>query len=58
MLFLFSSIPLWVGVIITILDTFTFLFLDKYGLRKLEFIFACFIAIMAASFGYEVTITI
>ena len=29
-------IPLWGGVLITILDTFTFLMLDKYGLRKLE----------------------
>ncbi|KAJ8928893.1 hypothetical protein NQ314_018464 [Rhamnusium bicolor] len=26
-------IPLWGGVLITIVDTFTFLFLDKYGLR-------------------------
>lgn len=33
-------IPLWAGVLITICDTFTFLFLDKYGLRKLESFFA------------------
>ena len=32
-------IPLWAGVLITILDTFTFLLLDKYGLRKLEAFF-------------------
>lgn len=32
-------VPLWAGVLITILDTFTFLFLDKYGLRKLEAFF-------------------
>ncbi|KAJ8258226.1 hypothetical protein GJAV_G00194560 [Gymnothorax javanicus] len=31
-----GRIPLWGGVLITITDTFIFLFLDKYGLRKLE----------------------
>lgn len=34
-------------------DTFTFLFLDKYGLRKLEFFFGVLIAVMAVTFGYE-----
>jgi natural resistance-associated macrophage protein len=47
-------IPLWAGVLITILDTFTFLFLDKYGFRKLEAFFALLISTMAISFGYEV----
>ncbi|XP_021956479.1 natural resistance-associated macrophage protein 2 isoform X3 [Folsomia candida] len=48
-----KAIPLWGGVLITIVDTFTFLFLDKYGLRKLEAFFAILIATMALSFGYE-----
>lgn len=48
-------IPLWAGTLITIVDTFTFLFLDKYGLRKLEFFFGLLIAIMAFTFGYEVS---
>jgi len=47
-------IPLWGGVLITVVDTFTFLFLDKYGLRKLEFFFGFLITIMAVTFGYEV----
>lgn len=34
-----GKIPLFIGVLITISDTFTFLFLDKYGLRKLEAFF-------------------
>ncbi|XP_023035787.1 protein Malvolio isoform X3 [Drosophila willistoni] len=46
-------VPLWGGVLITIVDTFTFLFLDKYGLRKLEFLFGFLITVMAISFGYE-----
>ncbi|CAL8094331.1 unnamed protein product [Calicophoron daubneyi] len=46
-------VPLWVGTIITILDTFTFLFLDKYGLRKLELFFGFLITVMAVTFGYE-----
>lgn len=51
-----SRVPLWGGVLITIVDTFTFLFLDKYGLRKLEFLFGLLISIMAVTFGYEVCI--
>ncbi|XP_076642200.1 solute carrier family member malvolio isoform X2 [Halictus rubicundus] len=48
-----KAIPIWGGVLITVIDTFTFLFLDKYGLRKLEFFFGLLIAIMAVTFGYE-----
>jgi natural resistance-associated macrophage protein 2 len=48
-----KAIPLWAGTIITILDTFTFLFLDKYGLRKLELFFGLLITMMAITFGYE-----
>ncbi|XP_006784412.1 natural resistance-associated macrophage protein 2 isoform X2 [Neolamprologus brichardi] len=48
-----GRIPLWGGVLITITDTFVFLFLDKYGLRKLEAFFGFLITIMALSFGYE-----
>ncbi|XP_067244899.1 natural resistance-associated macrophage protein 2-like [Chanodichthys erythropterus] len=48
-----GRIPLWGGVLITIIDTFVFLFLDKYGLRKLEAFFGFLITVMALSFGYE-----
>ena len=48
-----KAIPLWGGVLITVLDTFTFLGLDKYGLRKLELFFGFLITTMAISFGYE-----
>nr|BAJ61821.1 natural resistance-associated macrophage protein [Ascidia sydneiensis samea] len=48
-----GRIPLWAGVLITAVDAFVFLFLDKYGLRKLEAFFAFLITIMAISFGYE-----
>ncbi|XP_007501811.1 natural resistance-associated macrophage protein 1 [Monodelphis domestica] len=46
-------IPLWGGVLITIVDTLFFLFLDNYGLRKLEAFFGFLITIMALTFGYE-----
>lgn len=57
-LYLLSNklIPLWIGVLVTIVDTFSFLLLDKYGLRKLEFLFGFLIAVMALSFGYEFVI--
>ncbi|KAL3316713.1 hypothetical protein Ciccas_004635 [Cichlidogyrus casuarinus] len=48
-----GRIPLWGGVLITIVDTLTFLCIDKYGLRRLEFFFAFLITIMGFSFGYE-----
>uniref|UniRef100_W5M874 Solute carrier family 11 member 2 n=1 Tax=Lepisosteus oculatus TaxID=7918 RepID=W5M874_LEPOC len=48
-----GRIPLWGGVLITIIDTFVFLFLDKYGLRKLEAFFGFLITIMGLTFGYE-----
>ncbi|KAL1490533.1 hypothetical protein ABEB36_013209 [Hypothenemus hampei] len=50
-------IPLWAGCLITIVDTFTFLFLDKYGLRKLELFFSLLIGIMGVTFGYEYIVT-
>uniref|UniRef100_A0A3Q2PBU9 Natural resistance-associated macrophage protein 2-like n=1 Tax=Fundulus heteroclitus TaxID=8078 RepID=A0A3Q2PBU9_FUNHE len=49
-----GRIPLWAGVLITLIDTFFFLFLDKYGLRRLEAFFGFLITIMAITFGYEV----
>lgn len=55
---LVDRIPLWAGTLITIIDTFSFLMLDKYGLRKLEFLFGFLITVMAVTFGYEVSIII
>lgn len=43
----------FLGVLITILDTLTFLFIERFGVRKLEGFFAFLIAIMAVTFGFE-----
>ncbi|XP_017903262.1 PREDICTED: natural resistance-associated macrophage protein 2-like isoform X4 [Capra hircus] len=48
-----GRIPLWGGVLITIADTLAFLFLDSYGLRKLEAFFGFIFTVMALTFGYE-----
>ncbi|XP_057762265.1 metal transporter Nramp3.2-like [Arachis stenosperma] len=45
-------VPLWAGVVITALDCFIFLFLENYGVRKLEAFFAVLIGIMALSFAW------
>ncbi|XP_031110215.1 metal transporter Nramp3-like [Ipomoea triloba] len=45
-------LPLWAGVVITALDCFIFLFLENYGVRKLEALFAVLIAVMAFSFAW------
>jgi len=42
--------PLYVGALITILDSFLFLFIHYYGARKLEFFFLVLIAIMTVTF--------
>ncbi|KAF1315044.1 Metal ion transporter, partial [Globisporangium splendens] len=44
------NFPLWVGCLITGLDTFTFLLLHRYGIRKLEAFFVALIAIMLVCF--------
>jgi len=46
-----KGLPIWAGCIITIGDTFTFLFLDRYGRRKLQLFFAFLISVMAITFG-------
>ncbi|EFA85430.1 solute carrier family 11 member 1 [Heterostelium album PN500] len=50
-------IPLWAGVLITAVDTFTFLFLENYGIRKLEAFFCSLISIMAITFLVEYIIS-
>ncbi|KAK3105622.1 hypothetical protein FSP39_002025, partial [Pinctada imbricata] len=49
-----DKIPIWAGVLITGVDTFTFLFLENYGLRKLEAFFGALITTMGISFMYIV----
>lgn len=51
-----GRIPLYAGTLITVCDTFIFLLLDKYGLRKLEAFFGFLIAVMAMTFGTEFAI--
>jgi len=52
-----GKIPLYAGALITAADTFTFLFLEKYGVRKLEAVFCSLLGIMAISFGVEYAIS-
>ncbi|OWM65664.1 metal transporter Nramp3-like [Punica granatum] len=47
-----GAVPLWAGVVITAADCFIFLFLENYGVRKLEAVFAVLIATMALSFAW------
>ncbi|OMO78853.1 Natural resistance-associated macrophage protein [Corchorus capsularis] len=47
-----GALPLWAGVLITASDCFFFLFLENYGVRKLEAVFAVLIATMALSFAW------
>ncbi|CBN78636.1 divalent metal transporter [Ectocarpus siliculosus] len=44
------GIPLWVGCLLTALDTFTFLFIHVFGVRKLEALFVVLVSIMTVAF--------
>jgi natural resistance-associated macrophage protein len=45
--------PLWVGTLLTAIDTFTFMLLQNYGVRKLEAFFMVLISTMAICFWIE-----
>lgn len=47
-----GTLPLWMGCLITAIDTFTFLFLESYGLRYLEGFFGFLIMMMVGMFGW------
>ncbi|KAI3737198.1 hypothetical protein L2E82_27193 [Cichorium intybus] len=47
-----GGVPLWAGILITASDCFIFLFLENYGVRKLEALFTAFITIMVLSFAW------
>lgn len=49
-LYLLFGIEVWIGVIITILDSFLFLYIHYFGVRKLESFFAFLVAVMATTF--------
>lgn len=48
----FSFVHRYGGVLITGADTFTFLLLERYGLRKLEALFAVLVTTLAITFGF------
>lgn len=50
-IYILFGLPLWAGALITIFDSFLFLFIHYFGVRKLEGFFAFLIAVMAIAFG-------
>lgn len=44
------GLPVWIGVVVTIVDSFLFLFIHYWGVRMLEAFFAFLIATMAITF--------
>ncbi|CAJ0748721.1 14478_t:CDS:10 [Entrophospora sp. SA101] len=47
------GLPLWIGTMLTAMDTFTFMLLQNYGVRKLEAFFMFLIGLMAVCFWIE-----
>jgi natural resistance-associated macrophage protein len=56
-LYILLGIPFWLGVIVTIVDTMTFLLLQQYGMRKLELFFISLILVMGSCFVAELFLT-
>ncbi|KAI8072932.1 natural resistance-associated macrophage protein-domain-containing protein [Gongronella butleri] len=50
---IFFDMPLWLGVLITATDTFFFMWLQQYGVRKIEAFFISLIGVMVACFFTE-----
>ena len=50
-------LPLWVGVLITTVDTFTFMMIQRYGMRKMEAFFMVLILIMTTCFWVEMVVS-
>ena len=48
-----TGMPIWAGTLVTAADTFTFLFLQNYGIRRLEAFFAFLISVMSITFGVQ-----
>lgn len=53
-IYLLTGLPLIWGVGITVLDTFLLLWLQRYGIRKLEAFIIALVAVIAASFFIQV----
>lgn len=53
---LLTGIPLLFGVLITVLDTFLLMILQRLGIRKLEAFIICLIAIIGLSFLIEIVL--
>ena len=51
---LLTGLPLIWGVLITVLDTFLFLFLQRLGMRKMEAFIIALVAIIGLSFLFEI----
>ncbi|CEL95404.1 unnamed protein product [Vitrella brassicaformis CCMP3155] len=54
---LLFDIPLWTGMLLTLIDTFTFLFIGYFGVQRLELLFAALIGLMAVCFWTNLIIS-
>ncbi|KAJ2548199.1 hypothetical protein EV175_004919 [Coemansia sp. RSA 1933] len=52
-LHILTSIPLWAGVVITAVDSFLFLYVQKLGVRTTELVFGVLISTLAVCFFVE-----
>jgi manganese transport protein len=53
-IYLLTGLPLIWGTVITVLDTFLFLILQRYGIRKMEAFIVSLVAIIGVSFLIEI----
>ncbi|MBL7760789.1 MAG: Nramp family divalent metal transporter [Sediminibacterium sp.] len=51
---LLTGLPIVWGTVITVLDTFLFLILQRYGIRKMEAFIICLVAVIGGSFLVQI----
>lgn len=51
---LLTGLPIVWGTVITVLDTFLFLILQRYGIRKMEAFIICLVAVIGGSFLIQI----
>ncbi|KAI8322173.1 natural resistance-associated macrophage protein, partial [Martensiomyces pterosporus] len=52
-LHILTGIPIWAGVVITAVDSFVFLYIQRFGVRVTELVFAVLITTLAVCFWIE-----
>ncbi|KAJ2455821.1 hypothetical protein EV183_000436 [Coemansia sp. RSA 2336] len=55
-LHILTTIPIWAGVVITAVDSFVFLYIQRFGVRVMELVFGLMVTTLAVCFWLEMVL--